>query len=101
MAAALAVPFRELKLEHGMNFPLVHTTLFYSVIMPKCWYNAATTRYVFIIFICCLCCSADGSYEVKLLTKAIVYHSGDILWQPPAIYKGRITSGILLRSSHS
>ena len=61
----------------------------------------ATTRYLLIIFICCLCCSADGSYEVKLLTKAIVYHSGDILWQPPAIYKGRITSGILLRDPHS
>ena len=50
-----------------------------------------------MIFICCLYCSADGSYEVKLLTKAIVYHSGDILWQPPAIYKGRILSGILLK----
>ena len=35
-------------------------------------------------------CSADGSYEVKLLTKAVVYYTGDIFWQPPAIYKGRI-----------
>ena len=34
--------------------------------------------------------SADGSYEVKLLTKAVVYYTGDILWQPPAIYKGKI-----------
>ena len=34
--------------------------------------------------------SADGSYEVKLLTKAVVYYTGDIYWQPPAIYKGRI-----------
>ena len=31
--------------------------------------------------------SADGSYEVKLMTKAIVFHTGDIIWQPPAIYK--------------
>ena len=31
--------------------------------------------------------SADGSYEVQLLTKAVVYYTGDILWQPPAIYK--------------
>ena len=31
--------------------------------------------------------SADGSYEVKMLTKAVVYHTGHILWQPPAIYK--------------
>ena len=42
-----------------------------------------------ILLICSLYCSADGSYQVKLLTKAIVYHSGDILWRPPAIYKGR------------
>ena len=34
--------------------------------------------------------SADGSYELKLLTKAVVYYTGDIYWQPPAIYKGRI-----------
>ena len=33
--------------------------------------------------------SADGSYEVKLVTKATVYHTGHILWQPPAVYKGR------------
>ena len=60
-------------------------TVFYSVIRP---YHGCYQK-ICIIFIFCLCCSADGSYEVKLLTKAIVYHSGDILWQPPAIYKGR------------
>ena len=27
---------------------------------------------------------------MKLLTKAVVYHTGDIYWKPPAIYKGRI-----------
>ena len=31
--------------------------------------------------------SADGSYEVKLMTKAVVYYTGQISWQPPAIYK--------------
>ena len=46
-----------------------------------------------------LYCSADGSYEVKLLTKAIVYHSGDILWRPPAIYKGRRIRNIDLNST--
>lgn len=32
-------------------------------------------------------CSADGNYEVTLMTKATVYYSGIVVWQPPAIYK--------------
>ena len=68
---------------------LLSDNALYMVVLPQDLY--------LLLFICCLCCSADGSYEVKLLTKAIVYHSGDILWQPPAIYKGRIRSGILLK----
>ncbi|KAL4228147.1 Neuronal acetylcholine receptor subunit [Mactra antiquata] len=31
--------------------------------------------------------NADGEYVVTLLTKATVYYSGLILWEPPAIYK--------------
>ena len=31
--------------------------------------------------------SADGHYELKLNTKAIVHHDGLIAWQPPATYK--------------
>ena len=31
--------------------------------------------------------SADGAYEVKPMKKAVIYHTGDILWQPPAVYK--------------
>lgn len=35
-----------------------------------------------------LCCSsADGNYEVTLMTKATVYCTGLVLWQPPAVYK--------------
>ncbi|KAL7288635.1 hypothetical protein TKK_0017368 [Trichogramma kaykai] len=30
---------------------------------------------------------ADGNYEVTLMTKATVYHSGLVVWQPPAVYK--------------
>lgn len=33
------------------------------------------------------CCSADGNYEVTLMTKATVYCTGLVLWQPPAVYK--------------
>lgn len=32
-------------------------------------------------------CSADGHYELKLNTKAIVHHNGLVAWQPPATYK--------------
>lgn len=31
--------------------------------------------------------SADGNYEVTLMTKATVYNSGLVVWQPPAVYK--------------
>lgn len=31
--------------------------------------------------------SADGHYEVTLMTKATVYHTGQVVWQPPAVYK--------------
>ena len=31
--------------------------------------------------------SADGSYEVTLMTKATVLWNGAVIWQPPAIYK--------------
>lgn len=34
-----------------------------------------------------LLCSGDGNYEVTLMTKATVYHSGVVIWQPPAVYK--------------
>ena len=31
--------------------------------------------------------SADGHYELKLNTKAIVHYNGLVAWQPPATYK--------------
>ncbi|XP_043257913.1 nicotinic acetylcholine receptor alpha4 isoform X3 [Colletes latitarsis] len=31
--------------------------------------------------------NADGNYEVTLMTKATVYYSGLVVWQPPAVYK--------------
>lgn len=31
--------------------------------------------------------SADGNYEVTLMTKATVYFNGLVVWQPPAVYK--------------
>lgn len=31
--------------------------------------------------------SADGNYEVTIMTKAILHYSGKVIWNPPAIYK--------------
>uniref|UniRef100_A0A8D8VW77 Acetylcholine receptor subunit alpha-like n=1 Tax=Cacopsylla melanoneura TaxID=428564 RepID=A0A8D8VW77_9HEMI len=31
--------------------------------------------------------SADGSYEVTIQTKAKVFYTGQVLWEPPAVYK--------------
>jgi len=36
---------------------------------------------------CLFVCSADGNYEVTLMTKAIVTFEGNVSWKPPAIYK--------------
>lgn len=31
--------------------------------------------------------SADGNFTVKIMTKATVYYTGRVVWNPPAIYK--------------
>lgn len=31
--------------------------------------------------------SADGNYEVTLMTKATLSYSGEVNWKPPSIYK--------------
>lgn len=31
--------------------------------------------------------SADGNYEVTLMTKATLKYTGEVYWKPPAIYK--------------
>ncbi|KAH7931860.1 hypothetical protein HPB49_025826 [Dermacentor silvarum] len=31
--------------------------------------------------------SADGNYEVTIMTKAIIHEDGRVVWNPPAIYK--------------
>ncbi|XP_017787388.1 PREDICTED: acetylcholine receptor subunit alpha-like 1 isoform X4 [Habropoda laboriosa] len=31
--------------------------------------------------------NADGNYEVTIMTKAILNHTGKVMWKPPAIYK--------------
>ena len=31
--------------------------------------------------------SADGNYEVTIMTKAILTYTGRVKWNPPAIYK--------------
>lgn len=41
---------------------------------------------MFVVFCLCLF-SADGNYEVTIMTKAILHHTGKVVWKPPAIYK--------------
>ncbi|XP_026477242.1 acetylcholine receptor subunit alpha-like isoform X2 [Ctenocephalides felis] len=31
--------------------------------------------------------NADGNYEVTIMTKATVFYTGLVIWQPPAVYK--------------
>lgn len=31
--------------------------------------------------------SADGNYEVTLMTKATLSYTGEVVWKPPSIYK--------------
>ena len=31
--------------------------------------------------------SADGNYEITIMTKALVYSDGKVKWKPPATYK--------------
>jgi hypothetical protein len=38
--------------------------------------------------------SADGNYEVTLMTKATVYFDGRVIWEPPAIYKSSCTINV-------
>lgn len=42
-----------------------------------------------------LCCSADGNYEVTLMTKATLTYNGEVYWKPPAIYKSSCEINVL------
>jgi len=44
--------------------------------------------------ICVSVCSADGNYEVTLMTKATIHPSGLVHWEPPAIYKSSCTMNV-------
>ena len=35
--------------------------------------------------------SADGKYEITSMTRAKIYYSGVVVWEPPAIYKSSCT----------
>lgn len=39
--------------------------------------------------------SADGNYEVTLMTKAVLKYTGEVLWSPPAIYKSYCEINVL------
>ena len=48
------------------------------------WHNQQNFFYMYLIL---FISSADGNYEVTIMTKAILHHNGKVRWNPPAIYK--------------
>ncbi|GFS24718.1 acetylcholine receptor subunit alpha-like [Elysia marginata] len=38
--------------------------------------------------------NADGNYEVTLMTKATLHSNGNVVWEPPAIYKSSCTINV-------
>lgn len=38
--------------------------------------------------------SADGKYEITLMTRAKIDSTGNVLWEPPAIYKSSCTINV-------
>lgn len=58
--------------------------------------RGTTSIMAFSFSLYCIACvlyvySADGDYEVTLMTKATVYCTGLVVWQPPTIYKSSCT----------
>jgi len=54
------------------------------------WAAAVRVTVPSSVSVCDLCVcvrSADGNYEVTLMTKATIHPSGLVHWEPPAIYK--------------
>ena len=50
-------------------------------------FDAKLENKIELIIYICICFSADGKYEVTLMTKARLNYTGEIEWKPPAIYK--------------
>ncbi|CAF0824766.1 unnamed protein product [Brachionus calyciflorus] len=38
--------------------------------------------------------SADGKYEISLMTRAKIDYEGNVVWEPPAIYKSHCTINV-------
>ncbi len=38
--------------------------------------------------------SADGKYEITLMTRAQVFFNGTVIWEPPAIFKSSCTINV-------
>ena len=50
-------------------------------------YEVLQKAFFELIFFFLLLYSADGNYEVTLMTKATLKSTGEVYWRPPAIYK--------------
>ena len=66
------------------------STSFFSVLFIGDWFDLFlyfATVIIVPLVLAMYFYSADGHYELKLNTKAIVHHNGLVAWQPPATYK--------------
>lgn len=51
-------------------------------------YYTKYKNYIETIFLCnFFIFSADGEYVVTTMTKAVLHHTGKVVWTPPAIFK--------------
>jgi hypothetical protein len=69
-----------------------HLVARYSIVQQVCIQYLYTMMKTFIaaymiLYMLNVIFSADGNYEVTIMTKAVLHYSGKVTWNPPAIYK--------------
>jgi nicotinic acetylcholine receptor len=64
---------------------LIHFALLSALLMQR----VLLVAYIALVLVLNLCdsFSADGNYEVTLMTKATLSYTGEVIWKPPSIYK--------------
>lgn len=93
-----------------MNIILIFNAEYMSVLLERSKHTRAHTHIQSTLVILILstrsfdntvlcheivCYSADGNYEVTLMTKATLKFTGEVIWKPPAIYKSSCEINVL------
>jgi nicotinic acetylcholine receptor len=67
---------------------LIHFALLSALLMQRVLLVAYIALVLLLnLFQNCDSFSADGNYEVTLMTKATLSYTGEVIWKPPSIYK--------------